>query len=103
MFIERPNAHRADTFIDQIADRVIDHRGGDAGRQSKAIGQVGGDVELAAADVDQALGGFAEWNDSGVEAMNDGAERKKSRLPLDGMLRPVEGMPVRCVICRVSC
>ena len=54
VLVERRDAHRAHALGDQIADRVVDHRGRDAGAQAETVGQVRGDVELAAADVDRA-------------------------------------------------
>ena len=35
--VERLDAHRPDAFGNQIADRIVDHRRGDAGLQLKAI------------------------------------------------------------------
>ena len=49
VLVERPHAHRPDPFGNQIADRIIDHRGRHAGLQLEAIGQVRRNVELAAA------------------------------------------------------
>jgi hypothetical protein len=72
--VERSHAHGAHALGDQVADGVVHHRGGDAGLQAEAVGQVGRDVELAAADVDGALGGLAEGDDAGVQAMDEGAE-----------------------------
>ena len=77
MLVERFDAHRADAFGDQIADRIIHHRGGDAGLQPEAIGQIGRDIEFAAADVNVALSRFAERNDSRIEPMHQRAERNE--------------------------
>ena len=74
VLVEGLDAHRPHALGDQIADRIIHHGGGDAGLQAEAVGQVGGDVELAAADVDLALGGLAERDDARIEAMDQGAE-----------------------------
>ncbi len=50
----------------------------------KAIRQIRGDVELAAAHVDLALGRFAERNDSRVQPVDQRAERQKiERAVLD--------------------
>ena len=43
----------------------------------EAIGQIGGAIELAAANVNLALGRLAKRNDSRVETMNQRAERQK--------------------------
>ena len=75
--VERLYAHCPHALGDQIADRVVHHRGGDAGLHAEAIGEIGGAIELAAADVDLALGGLAEGDDSRIEAMNQGAERQE--------------------------
>ena len=58
--VKRLDAHGPDALGDQVADGVIDHGRGDAGLHAEAVGQVGGDVELAAADVDLALVRLAE-------------------------------------------
>ena len=42
--------------------------------QAEAVGEVGGDVELAAADMNLALGGLAEGDDAWVQTMNQGAQ-----------------------------
>ena len=80
--VERPHAHRADALGDQVADRVVDHGRGDAGAQAEAVGEVGGDVELAAADVDLARVCLAERDDPGIETVDQGAERKKVELTI---------------------
>ena len=54
LLVERPHTHRPHPLGNQIADRIIDHRRGDARLQPKAVGQVRRDVELAAADMDLA-------------------------------------------------
>ena len=43
----------------------------------KAVGQVGGAVELAAADVDVALRGLAERDDARVQTVDQRAERQE--------------------------
>ena len=48
---------------------------GNAGLQAEAVRQVGGDVELAAADMDLALGRLAKGDDSRVQAVDQGTER----------------------------
>ena len=45
--------------------------------QAEAVGQVGGDVELAAADVDVAVRRLAERDDAGIEPMDQRAEGHK--------------------------
>ncbi len=75
MLVERFHAHRADAFGDQVADGIIHHGGRHPGVQAEAVGQVGGAVELPAADVDLALGRLAEGDDPRVEAMDQRAER----------------------------
>ena len=74
VLVEGLDAHGPHPLGDQVADGIIHHGRGDAGLQAEAVGQVGGDVELAAADVDLALGGLAEGDDARVEAMHQRAE-----------------------------
>ena len=73
-FVEGFDAHRADAFVDEFADGVVDHGGGDAGFELEAVGEIGGAVEFTAADVDGALAGFAEGDDARVEAVDEGTE-----------------------------
>src|ERR1051326_5904215 len=70
MFVEWFDAHRADALGGQVADRTIDHRGPDASLNLEAIGEVSGDIEFAATDVDVAMRGLAEGNDAGIEPMD---------------------------------
>ena len=73
-FVEGFDAHGANAFVDQFADGVVDHGGGDAGFELEAVGEVCGAVEFAAADVDSALIGFAEGDDPWVEPVDEGTE-----------------------------
>src|SRR6185312_6417159 len=82
--VEGPDAHGADAFRDEVADRIVDHGGGDAGLQFESVGQIRGAVEFAAADVDLTATGLAERDDAGVEAMNEGAEREEIETVLFG-------------------
>ena len=77
MLVERLYAHRAHALGDQLADRVIHHRGRDAGFQAETIGQVGGAIELAAADVNLAFGRLAERDDPRVQAVDQRAQRQE--------------------------
>ena len=77
MLVERCDTHGPHALGDQVADGVIHHGRGDAGLQAEAVGEVGGDVELAAADVDLALGRLAEGDDAGIETMDQGAQGHK--------------------------
>ena len=74
VLVERPDAHGPHPLRHQIADRVIDHGRRDAGLQAKAIGQVGGHVEFAAADVNLALRRLAKRHDSRVETVDQGPQ-----------------------------
>src|SRR5205823_1478354 len=56
MFVERLDAHRPHPLCHEVADRIVDHCSGNAGLQVETVGEVGGDVELAATDVDRAAG-----------------------------------------------
>ena len=77
VLVEGLHAHGPHPLGDQVADGIIHHRRGDAGLQAEAVGQVGGDVKLAAADVDLALGRLAERDDARVQAVDEGAEGHK--------------------------
>ena len=74
MFVERLHAHRADALGNQVADGIIHHRAGHAGVQAEAVGEVGGDVEFAAADVNVAARRFAERNDARIKAVDQRAQ-----------------------------
>ena len=76
-FIERLDAHRLNARRDQFTDRVIDHRGSYAGVQAKTIGEVRGDVVLAATHVNLTLMSFAKRNQSRIEPVDQRAQRKK--------------------------
>ena len=89
------HAHGAHAFGDQVADGIIDHRAGDAGVEPEAIGEIGRDVELAAADVDVAMRRFAERDDAGVEAMDEGAEGTEIECALCGDVETVVHLRVR--------
>ncbi len=82
--VEGFDAHGPHALGDQVADGVIHHGGGDAGLQAEAVGEVGGDVEFAAADVDLAFRGLAEGDDAGVETMDQGAEGQEIQRPTLG-------------------
>ena len=73
---------RANPLGDQFANGIIDHGAGDAGVQPETIGQIGRDIKFAAADVDVAMGCFAEGNDAGIKPMDERAEGQESRLLL---------------------
>ena len=75
--VERLHAHCPDALGDEVADGIFDQRGGDTGVQAEAIRQVGGTVELAAADMDVAVGGLAERDDARIEAVDERAERQE--------------------------
>ena len=82
VLVEGLDAHGPHALGDQVADRIIDHGGGDAGLQAEAIRQVRGAIELAAAHVDVAFAGFAERDDARVEAVDEGAQREEIQRPL---------------------
>ena len=74
VFVERLDPHGPDPLGDQVANRIIHHCGGDTGFQSEAIGQIGGDIELSATDVNVTVGRLPERDDSGIKAMHQRAE-----------------------------
>ncbi len=76
LLVVRLHAHRPNTFGDQVTDRVVDHRADDAGVEPEAVGEVGGDVELATADMDVAVVRLAERDDTRVKAVDESAQRQ---------------------------
>ncbi|MGD9302959.1 MAG: hypothetical protein PVF79_01775 [Desulfobacterales bacterium] len=54
---------------------MIYHCRGDAGPQAEAVGQVGGNIKLAATDMNLACRCFAERDDPRIQAMDKGANR----------------------------
>src|SRR5438552_17561042 len=78
-FVEGLDTHCLHPLADQIADGIVDHRGGDASRQAEAVGQVGGDVELTAADGNMTLGGLPKWKVTRIQAMNQRAEGQEDQ------------------------
>ncbi len=77
LLVEGLHAHCADAFGNQIADRIIDHRGGDARIQAEAIRQIRGTVELTAAHVNLAFGRFAERDDARIQPVDQRTDRNK--------------------------
>ncbi len=75
--VEGSDAHRFHALGGEIADRIVDHGGGDSRSEAEAVGQIRSYIELAAADVDVAFGRFAKRYDAGVEAMNQRAQREE--------------------------
>ncbi len=76
--VERRDAHRPHALGDQVADRVVDHRGGDRPCcRRKQSARLAAHVELAAAHVDRALRRLAEGDDAGVEPVHERAEREE--------------------------
>jgi hypothetical protein len=76
-FVKRLHAHRADALVDELADRIIDHRADDAGLEPETIGEIRRAVEFAAADMDVAVRGFAERDDAGIKTVDERAEGKE--------------------------
>ena len=64
----------ANPRLHQFADRVFDHRRRDARLETEAVRQVGGDVVLAARDVDLNRPRFAKRDDPRIEPMHQGAQ-----------------------------
>jgi len=60
--IEGGHAHGPNPLSDQVANRILDHRGNNAGMQTEAVGEVGGYIEFTAADMDPAIVCLAERN-----------------------------------------
>ena len=77
MLVEGGDAHRPDAFGNQVTDWIIHHRRRDAGSHPEAVGEIGRDVEFAAADVNIAMSRLAEGDDPWIETMDEGAEGKE--------------------------
>ncbi len=75
--VERLHAHRANSFVDEVADRIVNHRGCDTGLQLKAVRQIRRTVEFTTADVNVEVRGFAKWNNAWVESVNQSTKRHK--------------------------
>ena len=76
--------------------RVVDHRRGDAGLQAEAVGEVGGDVVLAAGDVDVERARLAERDDAGVEPVDQAPEGEEVELAGVGADRERHGSNSGC-------
>jgi hypothetical protein len=72
--VDGANTSGPDAFGDEVADGVVHHGRDDCGVHAEAVRQVGGHVELAAADVDAALGRFAEGDDARIEPVHQRAQ-----------------------------
>jgi hypothetical protein len=68
----------------------------------EAVGQVGGAIELTAADVDLAFGRLAEGNDARVEAMDQRAERDEIQRAFGVAPRGLCGVDVKSVFHKFS-
>ena len=75
--VERLHPHGAYPFGDKVADRIINHRGHDAGVQSEAIRQVGGNIELTATHMDMALRCLAKRDDAWIQTMHQCTDGNK--------------------------
>ena len=72
--IKRFYTHCPDPLRNQIANRIINHRRSHARLKAETIGKIGRDIKLAAAHMDIAMRRFAEWNNAGIEPMNQSAK-----------------------------
>ena len=70
VLVEGLDAHRLDALVDEVADRVVHHRRRDGRVHLEAVGHVGGDVELATADVNVHRRCLAHGEHAGVEAVH---------------------------------
>ena len=75
LFIERLHAHCADSFVDQVADWVVNHRRRHACLHLEAVSKVCCAVEFSTAHMNRQLIGFTERNNSRIEPMNEGTQR----------------------------
>jgi hypothetical protein len=77
LFVEGLHAHRTHPLVDQIPDRILHHRAGNAGAQPKAVRQIRRHIELAAAHMHCKVRGLAKWNNSRIEPMHQRTQRKQ--------------------------
>ena len=75
--VKRRDPHCPDTFLNQLAERVVHHRGRDAGVHFEAVGEIRRTVELATADMDRALSRFAERDSAWINPVDHGTQGKK--------------------------
>jgi hypothetical protein len=69
--------HLFDAGLDQLADAVVDHRGGDGGIQAKAVREVCRDVVLTTRDMHIETASLSKGDDPRVESMDQSPEREK--------------------------
>ena len=81
-FVKRLHSHRLHTLGDQIADRIIHHGGDDAGVHPETVGEIGRNIEFAAADVNLAGRRFAKRNDARIQAVHQRTEGNQDPMPL---------------------
>src|SRR3981081_3446294 len=80
--IERTHTHPPHPLRNQITDRIGHHCRRDSSALTKSIGQIRGDIELAAAHMNGKLRSLAERDDTRIERMHHRTERKQIARPL---------------------
>src|SRR5215831_21353212 len=80
--VKRADPHGLDPRGDQLADGIIHHRRHHAGVEPKAVRQIGSHIVFSATDVNLALLGLAKGDNSGIQAVYDGAQRDKVQRSL---------------------
>ena len=80
--IERTETHSPHPLGDQIANRIGHHCRRDSCTLTKSVGQIRGNIELAAAHMDCKLRSLAERNDTRIETMHHRTEGKQIERPL---------------------
>ena len=98
--VERFDPHRPDAFRDQIANGIIHHRARDAGVEPEAVGEIGGNVEFAATDVDVAVRRLAERDDAGVKPVDESAEGQEIQIAIGADIQTIlhSFLPVRGLV-----
>src|ERR1700743_3481847 len=82
MLVVRLDTHRAHTFCDQVADRVVHHGRRDASPHSETVRQVCSNVELTAAHMDCERMCLAKRNDAGVEPIDECPKGEQVECPV---------------------
>ena len=96
------HAHRPHALGNQVANGIIHQRRRDAGVQAEAVRKIGGAIELAAADVDVALGRLAKRDDARIEAVDERAEGQEIQRAIFGNVQTFAHDVLGCVALLVA-
>src|SRR5258708_5773848 len=80
--IKRRHSHRANTFGDQFANRIIDHCADNARAKTKAISQIRRDIKLPSTYMDLAFSRLTERDNSRIKPVDQSAQGHKIKPPV---------------------